>query len=401
MPSSSYESPSFGSKGPHWEKRVKSWTNTSNYGSVSRSDLPINQYRDIRVQVYQGPTTATYGPESGGGVLYALQNEYVYSANDFQAWKDFAYRESDFVGFANECVDTVKRELYKKLADSKSNLAVFAVEAKKTSDMIYEVASKIYRAGRLARRGRLYDAAITLGVSPGKAHNTHLMHRYGIIPLMMDVKGQAEFVAQQLGLGGRKPEFRVRVKKSFPFSWGRSLPFPRWGDGLTAYYFERLYGSFECTASMDCELTSRNLNALQQIGLTNPLTLAWEVIPFSFVFDWFCQVGDYLEGLSAFHGVTVKKSFLSNCNVLTYEYRMDPTLSHNGGWYYANGLYSGRHVSRDYFRNPDHVFDPLLTAPGINVKGNFRNLVTGLALLKGNSRSFGKLTTPQVWGRKL
>jgi hypothetical protein len=40
-----------------------------------------------------------------------------------------------------------------------------------------------------------------------------------------------------------------------------------------------------------------NLNSWGSFGLLNPAAVAWELLPFSFVVDWFLPVGRYLEGL--------------------------------------------------------------------------------------------------------
>ena len=48
-----------------------------------------------------------------------------------------------------------------------------------------------------------------------------------------------------------------------------------------------------------------------QFGLTNPLLVAWEVVPFSFVVDWFLPVGDYLEGLTSLHGLKLSETSLT------------------------------------------------------------------------------------------
>jgi len=42
---------------------------------------------------------------------------------------------------------------------------------------------------------------------------------------------------------------------------------------------------------------------LAQTGFTNPINLAWEVLPYSFVVDWFIPIGPYLESLSAWDGL--------------------------------------------------------------------------------------------------
>jgi hypothetical protein len=36
----------------------------------------------------------------------------------------------------------------------------------------------------------------------------------------------------------------------------------------------------------------------RSLGLTDPLSVVWEIIPYSFVVDWFLPVGTYLENLN-------------------------------------------------------------------------------------------------------
>jgi hypothetical protein len=48
---------------------------------------------------------------------------------------------------------------------------------------------------------------------------------------------------------------------------------------------------------------------LATTGFTNPINLGWELIPFSFVLDWFLPVGQYLEALSAWDGLDFKQGY--------------------------------------------------------------------------------------------
>jgi hypothetical protein len=48
---------------------------------------------------------------------------------------------------------------------------------------------------------------------------------------------------------------------------------------------------------------------MTQIGFNNPINLLWEIIPYSFVVDWFLPIGQYLEGLTNFQGLT----FIDGC----------------------------------------------------------------------------------------
>jgi len=60
---------------------------------------------------------------------------------------------------------------------------------------------------------------------------------------------------------------------------------------------------------------------VQQLGLTNGVNLAYEVLPFSFVADWFYPLGPYLESLTAWEGFTFKDGSITQTvkqNVSSY-----------------------------------------------------------------------------------
>jgi hypothetical protein len=46
-----------------------------------------------------------------------------------------------------------------------------------------------------------------------------------------------------------------------------------------------------------------------QLGLTSPISLGWELIPFSFVIDWFLPIGAALNAASAFDGLTFHSGY--------------------------------------------------------------------------------------------
>jgi hypothetical protein len=62
--------------------------------------------------------------------------------------------------------------------------------------------------------------------------------------------------------------------------------------------------SFDCLVRLDYQLDSPVVATLNQWGITNPVSLAWELVPYSFVVDWFVPVGDYLSCLDADFGWT-------------------------------------------------------------------------------------------------
>lgn len=48
---------------------------------------------------------------------------------------------------------------------------------------------------------------------------------------------------------------------------------------------------------------------LSSVGLLNPAAIAWELVPLSFVFDWFYNIGDFLERQTADTGLTPLKAW--------------------------------------------------------------------------------------------
>lgn len=62
-------------------------------------------------------------------------------------------------------------------------------------------------------------------------------------------------------------------------------------------------------AKQGCEVTvdNPNLYLANKLGLVNPATVVWELIPFSFVVDWFANVGEFLSSGTDFYGLTVTR----------------------------------------------------------------------------------------------
>lgn len=52
-------------------------------------------------------------------------------------------------------------------------------------------------------------------------------------------------------------------------------------------------GDVSVAATVTCKYTSESISRMAGVSI-NPLSTAWEFIPYSFVFDWFYDVGDYI-----------------------------------------------------------------------------------------------------------
>jgi len=202
----------------------------------------------------------------------------------------------------------------------------------------------------------------------------------------MDVKGSAEFFAQQIALDGRRPSFRVstRYTEEEAFFEDVYTTFPY--SGSTRGTMRREYH-----ANALVELTNPHLNELQQLGLTNPALYAWEIIPFSFCFDWLCSVGDWLTGLSALHGVSVKRAMISWVREVefTHDVQVAPQGDPSVGYYTAPFAQFVNVKGRPYVREV-LTLDPWAIYPPVqNPFSSFSRLVTSLALIRSSGRKLG------------
>ena len=363
--------------------RSRTWDNTANYSSVPRDDRPVNHYRDDRQSGFQAPHNGAYDRYDNGTVTVVQAPGFRFSAGELQTKFENFYASSNFGTVAQDAYDRLTRRMIGKVADTKVNLAVALHEAKKTSDMILQAAVTLRDAYQTFRRGDVVGVARILRLTPKTVHKNWLEYKYGWMPVLMDVKGAAEaFAQQQLG---RPLRFSVQGSIEVPFERSLVTPYAAYGGGALASWTETLTGTYSARQKIWCELTNSHLSTLQQLGLTNPALLLWEAIPFSFVFDWFVSVGDYLTGLSAFNGITVRRALRSNINDLLYTYQQDTTTRRNESLHvtYENFGKTLRWHQRSYLRDP-LVINPLAVPPEVkwDVFG-FAKTTSSLALLRG------------------
>lgn len=145
-----------------------------------------------------------------------------------------------------------------------------------------------------------------------------LEYRYGIMPLVFDVADLAEMVDKGLNFLDDKLIVKAKgaTKKSALAGLAGTTNYvpgigiiPSWSSRklVTQKYVTKVY----CSQNLDC--TNIAEKALYQLGLhkEHVAGLVWELIPFSFVGDWFINVGDWLKARQLNPTVTVHGSCTS------------------------------------------------------------------------------------------
>lgn len=258
------------------------------------------------------------------------------------------------------------------------DLPVFVAEANKTISLIQSTALRMSKAIRAVKRGRVTEACDALGWSPSRkqrsvlgsnTRNDWLAYRYGWLPLLGEVKNAAEFAADQLTSQPTTRRFMSTVKASDVKTQGtmsQDIFLGTTGWDPTSLYFTEATGEARAWITVRL-LGNQSVRTLSQLNM-NPLTLAWELLPYSFVADWFVNVGDFLELQSALAGLTIVDAGYSTLASTKLSFKLTGPNYTSGGYTYQsnNGTIGPTAEKRVYNRtkwvNPsvNLIVDPKL-----------------------------------------
>jgi len=201
-------------------------------------------------------------------------------------------------------------KLYSRVKNAKLDLATDLAEISQTVGLISKLAVQLGKAFFDLKKGSFLNAIKNLFPSNrGQVADAFLAYRYGISPLMSDIKGAAEFVAERLL---ELPPIPVKAKRRRRIV--TTEVFNRDPDTLLRVDTSQPVVILTKTTVIDVKYSvtyaingTETISNLSRLGFTSPANVAWELIPFSFVLDWFLPIGNFLGSLSACDGYTVKE----------------------------------------------------------------------------------------------
>jgi hypothetical protein len=168
--------------------------------------------------------------------------------------------------------------------------------------------------------------------------------------------------------------------------FGPYLRYPLCDTGSTTFsgrfwYEARLEDTYQAFTRLDYvrDFTVPS-GTLSELGFTNPLSLAWEVLPFSFVVDWSLPIGEYFNLLDADHGWSFRGGSTSTKAVRKGYHTITSIqvqgLQNESGYAFGSGR--GRRVN---FDRVVRLAAPFPALPSVDTRSSNLHVANGLALL--------------------
>jgi len=182
-------------------------------------------------------------------------------------------------------------KLSAKVKDHDFNLAVNLAQGNQVVSMVTSTLAKFAKSVRALKHGDFATAARQLGARPrtSRLKTTDVSGRwlelqYGWLPLIGDSYEAAKAYAA-LTAGPRSKMYMVSMSAAAKEQSAIVGPL--------AYSYKNkikrriIFDQYEA------------MTAKRQLGLEDPYSVIWEIIPYSFVVDWFYPIGSYLDAMNA------------------------------------------------------------------------------------------------------
>lgn len=220
--------------------------------------------------------------------------------------------------------DRALGKLQDKIRGKGPNMALIFAERAQTAALLIDSMKRIGKMMLGLKRGNLSSIASFFGDNPKAFASTWLAYQYGVKPLISDVNSilaaldaekaiQFDEIAVSTTTTSEKFSYQS-YKKAFV-------------DDID------VVKSVTVKYKVCMRVDSPGVRVLSELGMTNPLSITWELIPFSFVADWFVKIGEYLDRTHAIDGMSVV--YLQKTTVVKQTSSCKRTFNSNGddnGW---------------------------------------------------------------------
>lgn len=292
---------------------------------------PVNSYFKRMKRLTNGTVTPNYGYKRAHKIwlpenIYTLEEEHVKFPWEWPFLKLIWIPTGDYSTYYGPCrngtgaltyleptqsqidaaVNLVRIKLLEQIQGQKVHLGNFYAQRHQMIHEFVSSAKRIAKAFKSLKRGNIKGALEALACPPSKylnpfksAASNWLALQYGWLPLLSDLYGMSQELDQSWKERLEKPIFQLASAKrrlSDSDVWLNppgDLTNDHRGASAGRGYISDFRGRVNYTVDV------QDAHLLSELGLSNPLAIAWEVLPYSFVVDWFAPVGRWVNTLDA------------------------------------------------------------------------------------------------------
>lgn len=361
---------------------VKRTTSISRSGVIKRPSTSFRQPTPYETDVsIKRPPVGTSTVKAVSPYPWNPTTQYRYEGHaPIFEWDNF-----DTTGFYQHPLEEAILKAYSNLNDSKLNLAITLAEASQTWSMISSRAMQIYQFYRALRRGKMKDAAHALGMSSKgfvnvskDASSRFLEYQFGWLQLLSDINnGVLESVRWYQG---PLPRYTGRGVVRIPNHkyTTRDQPSSYQVPGSRQTHLTQGYDL--ALVRLDYEVGSWETAVANRLGLINPLQVAWDMVPYSFVIDWFLPVNSWLNSFTADAGLRFLGGSYSLVTKINHSMVNIEPLDSNTQLQ-SNWDITLPSEERLFFRRGQYSAPPRVWFPPLKVPGSLGQALTATALL--------------------
>lgn len=279
-----------------------------------------------------------------------------------------------------------------KLKRQNVNLAQAFFERGQTARLVSNNLIRVAKAGLALKRLDAPGVFDALGLRTGKRKHARirpegisdfwLEMQYGWKPLLSDIHGAVTQLHEVESEGSRLTAFVTGSAKDNALE---SRFLTTIGGGTLTRFRLNKYSRLSYKAFVRLDYVREDeipSNLLTQLGFTNPLSLAWELVPFSFVVDWSLPLGEYFSLLDAASGWKLKGGSLSQkaLRVTSTKFHSVDKGPNNFSSLTGGGVTIGRGRQMRFSRTI-YQTSPVPPPPQLDTGASSLHIANGLALL--------------------
>lgn len=266
--------------------------------------------------IVNSPMGSYKGSRNGGYTPYEPVNNANISVIDEFGYTEYAgnVNMAPRIYWSDNDMNNVKTRAMSKFGADEFHTGIFLAEAVETSTYIADKAATLFKMVNAVRKGNvsalrkafrtLKGKKITARNTSGQLAERWLEYKYAVMPIFNDTAALINMFNNGID-HSRRDELRPWELVTSAF-----LKKDEHNDVVNnGYYKFKVWHKLSYYCKLWATIDDAELFAKSKIGINSIAEPLWELIPFSFVWDWMMPIGTFLQALTATSGLKFSRGF--------------------------------------------------------------------------------------------